>query len=71
VDDEILKYMKDNNIDISNAGQRYEAQVQHFIQGLRGRVSREGRELSPEEVKQIKTAVETVNDLRGFASRVA
>ncbi|GAC1390475.1 MAG: hypothetical protein NVSMB46_00200 [Candidatus Saccharimonadales bacterium] len=70
VDDEVVKYMKDNNIDITTAGRRYEAQVQQFVQSLHERASRDGRELSPKEIKQIKTAVETVNDLRGFASRV-
>jgi len=71
VDDEVVKYMRDNNIDSTAAGQRYETQVQQFVQGLRERASNEGRELNAEEVQQIKRAVETINDLRGFATRVA
>jgi hypothetical protein len=70
-DGEVMRYMADNHIDIKAAEQRFEGEVGVFVRGLRERATREGRELSLEETRQIKLAVESVDDLRAFASRAA
>jgi|GEM_PF-1036089 hypothetical protein len=70
-DNEVLQYMADKNINIKGAEQRFEVEVQVFVQGLRERAAQEGRELNSEETRQIRLAVESVNDMRSFAARAA
>lgn len=68
--DEITSFLHAEQTDAAAVSVRYEAEVQHFIHTLREQAANEGRDLTPEEVLQIKNAAKTVQDFRRVATGV-
>jgi len=65
------EFLETNSIDLPAANERFEEQAASFIRGIREKAAYEERDLTQEEVSQIKQTAELVSHQRQLASEIA